>query len=217
MHRKTNIWVWILPLALLSMVFFYSSKVGTILLPSVDNIEGSQGVRFHGKITNAPKSVTKYDSYVETEIPIVNNSFTRSSNYRTESSSLTQNTLSNPNRMGNDASVIQAHDQIVQTGNFSNIRNSNLNSGIGLSGMFFENKKNSSIAQASKTPGFSSLSEDLNPIFETSNRQSAGGVDPGGDPTDPALPLGDGFWFLLILAFGYLVWKYNATNPFFEN
>ena len=216
MNKKTNIFVWILPLALLSMVFFYTSIVSFIMHPSVDYFESKQGVSFNGKITNAPKSGTNYDSYIDTEIPIVNNSYSRSSNYSTETSSLTQNTLSHPYPRGNSSATRETHSTIGQAGNLTHNRNSNLSSGIGLSGSSFTNTRNASLAQASRTPGFSSLSEDFSATSEISNRQSTGGADPGGDPTDPPLPLGDGFWFLLILVTGYLVWKMKLITRFSE-
>jgi hypothetical protein len=216
MHKKTNIFVWILPLAVLSMVFFYTSIVSFIMHPSVNYVESKQGVSFHGKITNAPKSGTNYDSYIETEIPIVNNSYTKSSKYSTESSTLTQNSLSHPYTKRNSISTAESHATIGQTGKLTHNRNSNLSSGIGLSGSLFAKTRNASLAQATRTPGFSSLSDDFSATAEISNRQSTGGADPGGDPTDPPLPLGDGFWFLLILITGYLEWKMKLITRFSE-
>ena len=215
MNKITSIWVWVLPLALLSMVFFYTSKVSPIL-PQMDGFEGNQGVCFHGKITNAPKSRTNNDSYLETEIPIVNNLYPTSSNYSTVSSTQNQNSISQPHQLGNSAIASNAISTVGQYENFSNNSNSNVISSFGLNGFSSANSKNTILSQSSKTPGFSSLSEDFSTSGEISNRESAGGVDPGSDPTDPALPLGDGFWILLILAAGYLVWKQKLLTSFCE-
>jgi hypothetical protein len=213
MTKKTSIWVWVLPLALLSMVFFYTSKVSPIL-PQMDGFESNQGVCFHGKITNAPKSRTNYDRYLETEIPIVNNSYPTSSNYSTVSYTQNQNSISQPHQLENSAIASNAISTVGQSEDFSNKSNSNLTSSFGLNGFSSGNSKNTILSQSSKTPGFSSLSEDFTTPGEISNRQSAGGVDPGSDPTDPALPLGDGFWILLLLAASYTVWKQKLTGSF---
>jgi hypothetical protein len=34
-----------------------------------------------------------------------------------------------------------------------------------------------------------------------------GGTDPGGDPTGPPIPVGDGYWLLMLMAAGYAFWK----------
>lgn len=210
---RTNILVWVLSLAVLLVVFVYSTNVSRNLYHSVAYFDVQQGVSFHGKITNAPKSGINYDSYQEIEAPrVVNSYLTSSSSYNnTASSNNIYNTQFQPNRSetgGIGSSVISTASQF---GGLSNSTKVNALNGVGFSGLL-SNSRSAGLSQATNTPGFSSLSEDLAVSIEMSNRQSAGGVDPGGDPTDPPLPVGDGFWFLLILAIVYMAWKYNRTR-----
>lgn len=58
-----------------------------------------------------------------------------------------------------------------------------------------------------------SLSTDMTMFDDYStNKQSVGaggdgGTDPGGDPTGPVIPIGDGWVFLMVLVSGYSIWK----------
>lgn len=69
---------------------------------------------------------------------------------------------------------------------------------------------NSTVAQ---NTGVVSMSTDMS-MFEdySTTKQSVGaggdgGTDPGGDPTGPVIPVGDGWIIMLALVSGYTIWK----------
>lgn len=73
-----------------------------------------------------------------------------------------------------------------------------------------QNSNNSTIAQ---NTGVISMSTDMSMFDDYStNKQSVGaagdgGTDPGGDPTGPVIPVGDGWIILMVLVSAYTVWK----------
>lgn len=214
---KNNILILGISLTVLLVIFLSLPNINLGLYSSESSFKDNVGVRFNGKITNAPKSGINNDSYLETESPTINNTYTTSlSHYSTTANTVTQNTSTLPNRRENFGISSVAIPSVGQSGNYADKTNSNGTNALGLSVLSFANSRKTNFPLSSQTPEFSSLSEEFIAVSEIRNRQSAGGVDPGDDPTDPVLPLGDGFWILLTLASGYLVWKIKFTNPLIE-
>jgi len=67
----------------------------------------------------------------------------------------------------------------------------------------------SSVGSLAFTPFSNSISPNSGGTRQMANyAPSSGGLDPGDDPTDPPIPIGDGNWILIVLIFPYICWKF---------
>ncbi len=205
---KTNIALGILSLALMLLVFVYMPKVSPDLFLSVHTIEVQQGVTLHGKITNAPKYRKNSDQGQEIEQTVVISTFPMRSPFNSAVASTgPNNSNSQPHRLEFGESGSAFPSTPVFSGGNSLTTKVNGSSGVGLSGLS-ASFKNRGLGQAVITTPFSTFHPEFAPSGEMSNRQ-LGGLDPGGDPTEEPLPVGDGGCFLILLTIGYVVWKYH--------
>ena len=111
----------------------------------------------------------------------------------------------------------------VSFGSLSNVKNqSNVFNLSNISNIISESKNTEIIEN--KKQGFASLATDLSMqdenLLANGPMRLDGGTNPGdpgdtsvgtpGDePTGDPIPVGDGFWFLMILTFGFAIWKFK--------
>ena len=160
----------------------------------------NQGVNFNGAIENAPKvRGISYNNNADITIPNYNLTSKNYTNYSVSSST---------HKMNDDGTV-----GIIGSGNKSITKQSGGGDAKYLGSGSFSSSRKKSNDNSVPQMGFNSLSSDLSLNGDSVTRQSvdytpgAGGTDPGEDPLDPPIPVGDGFWFLLLLASGYAIWK----------
>lgn len=201
--------------SILSILFTGVALLFYITYSSIGKIETNQayqlytvspGVDFGDGILNAP-TFTGNTSYQQSDIAIPDYS-PQNTNY--EASSVASIESRYANRSSNSSST------------YSNKENtSNSNNASSMSGAIFASNGRSSSSDASKTvstgqmENVSSLTTDGS-LNSSTTRQSAsrngnnfGGTDPGGDPTGPPIPIGNGTWTMIALAIMYALWKSN--------
>jgi hypothetical protein len=198
--------VWILIWAGLLVLVLYSPVGSPDLYSSANYTAGNQSVTFkNGEILNAPNvNYGAENNYNELNVPDYNSE--RRTNYAVNNYSATAK---------NSPSMYTNYS--VQTSSYQNTQISSGNNGIGGGTFISSNRSSNNNAGASSTGfnnGIATLSTDLNSDNNSITRQgaSAGGpntnwTDPGGDPTGPPIPVGDGWVFLLLLAAGYGIIK----------
>jgi len=202
--------IWFLTWAVLFVVVIYS-PIGSPELYEQNKYNGYYpGVNFSSGIANAPTMHT-IAQYEETDlgIPV----------YTPERKTYTVNSVS-------QSAKDNHHTNYTVASPINNRTTSNQSIGGAGGGSTFMGSGTKS-AQGKFTPqnvNVSSFSTDLAIAEDPTTRQLAGngildgGTDPGGDPTGPPIPVGDGFWILLLLAVGYALKKgiprinANSTN-----
>ena len=194
--NRKNILIWLLTWAVLFLVIIYSPIGSPDLYRPTNYAVYNQGVNFNGGIANAP-TVHTYQQYEEPDLAIP--AYTPApKTYTVNASAGTSGTT------GKTSYSVLAP---------ANTRTATTQSSGGVAsggGFSFIGSRNQS-AQGTSTPqtvNISSLSTDLAVVQDPTTRQLAttttdGGTDPGGDPTGPPIPVGDGFWVLLLMAGGY--------------
>lgn len=198
--RNRNIIIWGLTWAVLFLVVAYSPIGRPDLYVGTSYYSYNQGVSFKGGIANAPTS----KSYTQTEdADIETPTYTpiESSNGEyAESTSKFNSQNSTGTIQGNK---LANHSQ-NPTGNAA------------LS--FGSSKQQAQGTATSQNGDVSSLSSSLTLNSTTATMQSIktngkneGGTDPGGDPIDNAIPVGDGIWVLLFMASAYTLWRKYQT------
>lgn len=179
------------------MAVLYSPIGSPDLYKSTNYYAVNQGVIFKGgQIENAPNSSfgtsdddnelnipdysTEQKAYSYSVSNYNSSSTTTTSSYSVSQQSLTQSTTSGTGSSDGGGTFI-----------------SNNSRGSKSAGTYSVGMKN----------GITTISSNLN--MDNTTKQGAsqgvndGGTDPGGDPTDPAIPVPDGWGFLLLLAAGY--------------
>ena len=195
--------MWLLSWAILALVIVYSPIGSPDLYTNNQYIVYNQGVNFNGGIANAPKS----HSYGEqNDLPEVGlPTYTPAPKTYTVNSSASSSTVTN-----NQSSYSVSAP--------SNIRTSTSGSSAGgaVTGIAtFGSGRSSQNNAIDQNTGVSSLtlSSDLSGLQNTAvtTKQAAsqttldGGTDPGGDPTGPPIPVGDGYWILMLMAGIYIL------------
>lgn len=155
------------------------------------------GVQFQGGIANAPSTYSSVD-YNEPELilPL----------QETNQKTIPKATV---------AGSTNSDDNIIATGQINSApitrdqANSTIAGASSLSSTASRIKTNASTAVSQQGYGFTSLSTDLTANNTTTKQNTlsgagGGGTDPGGDPTGPPIPIGDGWIFLLFLAGVYV-------------
>lgn len=195
--KQKNIVIWFLTWAVLFVVVIYS-PIGSPELYQQNRYDGYYTpVNFSTGIANAPAMhALPQNEETDLGIPV----------YTPERKTYTVNTAIQSTKDNH-------HTNYTVSAQTNNRTTSNPGIGGGGGGSTFMGSGNKS-AQGKFTPTVivSSFSTDL-AAAEDPTRQLAGnavldgGTDPGGDPTGPPIPVGDGFWILLIMAAGYVMKK----------
>ena len=199
-NNKKNILIWLLSWAVLFLVVIYSPIGSPELYRPNNYVVYSQGVSFKGGIANAPTSHS-YQQSQEPELAVPINTDTHKS-YAVNASAVTLKSAS------------QTSYGVYASSNNAGSVASSQGGGSGGGGVAVGLGSKSSLASStSQSVAVSSLSTDLNLAQNPTSRQSVGytpntgGTDPGDDPIGPGLPIGDGFWILLLMAGAYAFWK----------
>ena len=202
-NKKRNTIIWLLTWAVLFLVVAYSPIGRPDLYVGTTYYISNQGVNFKGGIANAPKAVAYSTEENESEIT----DYAPATSY-------------NAGDAGN-TSEYSPQNTNSSSANYSRATGSNQGSGqsgfIALSGN--ASKGSAQGTATAQSNDVSSLSSDLALTSSAStDRQAAapnqpnGGRDPGGKkPKDP-IPVGDGMWFLIIMAGGYVFWRKQQTT-----
>lgn len=197
-NKKKNIIIWILSWALLFLVVAYS-PIGRPDLyggASYNILHTQGGVSFKDGIANAPKasgfsSVQDNDIEVQTYTPASTNAGESAGN---ASKFISQNGAS--------------YSGDTESASSSQNGNSNYSQMMG----FTSSKQQAQGTATAQDNNVSSLTANLSSTSLTGNRRqtqavTGGGVDWGGDPTGPPIPVGNEWWLLLIMAGAYAFWK----------
>lgn len=199
--RNRNIIIWALTWAVLFLVVVYSPIGRPDLYVGTNYYVSNQGVNFKGGIANAPTS----KSYTQTEDADI------------ETPSYTPIENSNGEYAGNASKFnLQNSTGAAIPGSKPN----NYSQGsTGNAALAFGASRQQAQGTVTQNGDVSSLSSDLTLNSTTATRQSArhtgpnnGGPNPGGDPIDNPIPVGDGMWFLIIMAGAYVFWRYRRAT-----
>jgi hypothetical protein len=203
-NKKRNIIIWLMTWAVLFMVVAYSPIGRPDLYVGTSYYINNQGVNFKGGIANAPKGSAYANAEEENEIA----DYAPTADY-------------NADNAGN-TSEYSPQNTNSGAANYSRSAGSNQSSGQSGSVILTGNSAKGS-AQGTATAqsnDVSSLSSDLTLTSSASaDRQAApkspnDRYDPGvgkKKPKDP-IPVGDGMWFLIIMAGGYVFWRKQQTT-----
>ena len=194
--------MWLLSWAVLALVIVYSPIGSPDLYTQNQYIVYNQGVNFNGGIANAPKSHSYGEQY---ELPDVGlPTYTPAPKTYTVNSAVSSSSINN-----NSSSYSVASQENIRT------TVSGSNGGGGVTGIAtFGSGRSSQNNSIDQNTGVSSLtlSSDLtglqSPTVTTrqgASQSALGGTDPGGDPTGPAIPVGDGYWILMLMAGIYIL------------
>jgi len=185
----------------------YLPVVSPDLYRDNDLISYNHGVDFSNGIANSPKVKHIDVQYEESELPT----------YTSTNKTYTVNTSTTPKSSTGKADYAvtkQTHNQIFST------RSSYVSSNQEVFSIINSQK----VAQSKPTlqsNGITTLSSDLTLTDNTTSREKATTddpslTDPGGEPTGNPIPVGDGFWILLLLAGVYAlyvsVFKYRQNR-----
>ncbi|MFZ4726844.1 MAG: hypothetical protein ACOYMD_15530 [Paludibacter sp.] len=199
--RKNKIILWLLTWAGLLLVVVYS-PIGSpdLYKPQVYYYQ-NQGVNFNGAIENAPR-VGNISSNDNNDISIPTYTAPRK-NYSTYS-------VDAPKRGSSNGIVamggVSGRSSVTKQNNTSG-------NGGGFGGSSFSSSRKKTDNNVTSQIGINTFSTDLSLNGDSTTKQSvdytpgSGATDPGEDPEGPPIPVGDGYWFLSLLAIGYLIWK----------
>ena len=198
--RKNKIILWFLTWAGLLLIVIYSPIGSPDLYKHQIYYNQNQGVNFNGAIENAPR-VGNISTNENNDISIPTYTAPRK-NYSTYSVDAPKKNNSSAASTVGSASGKTVSKQNNTTGN-----------GGSFGGSSFSSSRKKADNNVSQQIGVNSFNTDLSLNGDSTTRQSvdyspgSGGTDPGEDPEGPPIPVGDGYWFLMLLAVGYLVWK----------
>ena len=200
--RKNKIILWFLTWAGLLLIVIYSPIGSPDLYKHQIYYNQNQGVNFSGAIENAPR-VGNISTNENNDISIPTYTAPRK-NYSTYSVDAPKKNNSSAASTVGSASGKTVSKQNNTTGN-----------GGSFGGSSFSSSRKKADNNVSQQIGVNTFSTDLSLNGDSTTRQSvdytpgSGATDPGEDPEGPPIPVGDGYWFLMLLAVGYLVWKKN--------
>jgi len=199
--RQNNILIFVLTLAGLLVAILYSPIGSPTDYSSLYFYSTNPGVQFQGGIANAPSTYSSVN-YNEPELILP---MQETSQRSIAMSTISGSTNSNEN--------ISSSAQINTTGNSKEQASHVVSGGPLVSASYYSRGggTNASEAVTQQSFGFTSLSNDLTTANTTKQNTlsgaGGGGTDPGGDPTGPPIPVGEGWIFLLFLAGGYVIIK----------
>ncbi|MFZ4725082.1 MAG: hypothetical protein ACOYMD_06510 [Paludibacter sp.] len=198
--RKNKIILWFLTWAGLLLLVIYSPIGSPDLYKTQKYYYQNQGVSFNGAIENAPR-VGNVSSNDNNDISIPTYTAPRK-NYSTYAVDAPKKNNSSAASTVGSTSGKTVTKQNNTTGN-----------GGSFGGSSFSSSRKKADNNVSQQIGVNTFSTDLSLNGDSTTRQSvdytpgSGATDPGEDPEGPPIPVGDGYWFLTLLAIGYLVWK----------
>ncbi len=208
-NKKKNILVWMFVWAGLLIAVLYSPIGSPDLYSTKGYFVGNQSVNFKdGAIENAPKggAFTDEDNNNQINVPDYSSSEDNSPKYAVNSYSTAASTSESTTSGSYNAS---------QSSAYQNASGSSSSGNMGGGGSTFISHNSSKSSDASSTVtmstgGITTLSTDLTTSNSTKQAvlsHGGHGTDPGGNPTGPPVPVGDGWIFLLLLAAGYGAWR----------
>ncbi|MFT3752661.1 MAG: hypothetical protein QM800_07225 [Paludibacter sp.] len=204
--KRKNILVWALAWAGLLVAVLYSPVGSPGMYVSTRNVVYRQGSAFDGvRISDVPALKA---TVTNTSGAMGSQAYSGGTNSQ-NAYSVSENAFDSKPNSGNLAglgrySVSGNQNEREKTGGIA-----------GSSVMLFAAAKgrgsnNNAVAQ---NTGVVSINTDMTMLDNYSNNKQSvgpggdGGADPGGDPTGPVIPVGDGWVFLMILVSGYSAWK----------
>jgi hypothetical protein len=219
-NNKKNILAWVVMTAVVFMLIYYIENVPrnsyNNSYGSVNFIVRNEGVNFSQGIANAPKA-PRTQEYQDPDLGLP--TYTPQPKTYTVSSS-----------SGISKSTVQTNYSVIERKSDLAVSTKNSNGdGTGVSFAFIgsrnRNTQNSAIPQ---TVGFTTLSTDLSSSNKdiVTNPQlcetppSSPLTDPGGDPNGRAIPVGDGWGFLMLCAIAYGIIKnklYSVKKNYLHN
>ncbi|MDR3652978.1 MAG: hypothetical protein P4L34_08415 [Paludibacter sp.] len=201
--RQKNIFIWIFTWAGLLLAVLYSPIGSPDLYTSKSYFIPNQGVVFNGgEIKNAP-AISQQDGNNYNELDVPDYSSNLKTNYAVNNYPSSTYKSSTPNTYS------------VQTPTNQNPKASS-GADIGSGGVFISNNSSGRSSANSNTVvmnnGITTMSTNLvtgnvRQLATNGTLDTGGGTDPGGDPTNPPIPVPDGWGFLLLLAAGYGILK----------
>ncbi|MDD5185474.1 MAG: hypothetical protein PHS84_09465 [Paludibacter sp.] len=200
-----KILLWILSWAILALVIVYSPIGSPDLYTGNKYIVYSQGVNFSGGIANAPKTHNYSEQYDTPDlgIPV----------YTPEPKSYAVNSFAGTSKINNGTNYSVSTP--ATTGRTGGTATNGAGGVSGIATFGFSRSTQSNTTTQNNGVGSISMTSDLTTVQDptVTTRQGAsagaldGGTDPGGDPTGPPIPVGDGYWLLMLMAVGYAYWK----------
>jgi len=232
--KEQTLLIWILTVAVSIVLVLYSPVGSPEMYNHKQYMAMNQGVSFSGKIQNAPKSIKsrqdsknelssltkdvevadyklstgeETDAKIEAADPTAGKEIpTYSNKPKTKANYAVNNTGGSSSKNNTTYAVNQSSAHIEKA-------SSQGGGGAGGGMPTYSSSRGNNNNSGPQNTGFTAMSIDMS-IFSdsTSNRQQAGygellgGTDPGGNPIDEPIPVGEGWWILLTLATLYAVY-----------
>jgi len=207
-NKKKNILVWIFTWAALLLVVLYSPIGSPDLYSSSDYYTGVvPNANFSGSNIGSSPNFSESGSSNEINVPDYSS---------TESPSKLSTNYSSAASSSGNTSMGTASYSVSQSESYQNTQNPQGATGGGGSTFISNNNSSSKGSDASSavtmtSGGVTTLSTDITTTSTTPKENALSGTtgtgnsgtDPGGDPTGPPIPVGDGWVFLLLLAASY--------------
>ena len=200
-HNSNKILIWVLSWSVVILLVIYSPIGSPDLYIQNKYVVYNQGVNFSSGIPNTPK-VQSYQQYEEPDLNLP--TYTPATKTYTVNSSVTA------------AKIIGNTNYSVSETETNHAVSAQSAGGTATGGgfIFMNSHSDAQNKPTLQANGITTLSTNLNPTTNsTTTRQLVtegsgdGGTDPGGDPTGNPIPVGDGFFILLLMAGGYALKK----------
>ena len=205
-NKKKNILVWIFTWAALLLVVLYSPIGSPDLYSSSDYYAGIPNANLSGSNTTSPGFTESGGDYNELDVPDYSSA---ESSTKQPSGSYGYTTPSSDNTSSGAGSYVASETQSYQ-----NLKDGSSGAGGGGSTFISNNGSgggsDASSAVSMTSGGITTLSSaavTTNSTLQAAPPSQTTGHHPPHDPTQPAIPVGDGWVFLLLLAVGYGIIK----------
>ena len=202
--KNRNIIIWALTWAVLFLVVAYSPIGRPDLYVGTSYYRYNQGVSFKGGIANAPSSklTTQTADAAEIEPTTYTPLDGNEASYEGSASKFTiQNASGTVNQDNKSTNYSQQSTGGAALG-FSSTRQQAQGKATA------QNGDVSSLSSSLTLNSTATNTRQTAPII----RNNGGGTDIGGDPIEQPIPVGDGMWFLLIMAGAYVFWKKDRAT-----
>lgn len=226
-NKERNLLILIFTVAGIVLLVLYSPIGSPDAYNQRHYFSANQGVGFSGKIDNAPKSNKSYHDQENNLSAFTKDVVQVSYSLNTGTLAEDGNKISDPtigsalpsyssNKSRNVKYAVANHvdNGMQNTASYSIIQSEGVlsetnsgSSGFGNGSIFSYSSSKSSNNNSSHSSGFIAISLDMSLFGDsTRNRQTAdysplqGGTDPGGNPIEEPIPVGDGWWILVFMA-----------------
>ena len=202
-NKKRNTIIWLLTWAVLFLVVAYSPIGRPDLYVGTNYYINNQGVSFKGGIANAPKGTT-YATSEEGESELTD--------YAPDAPDYDANIAGG----SSEYSPQNGNGGSTNTSKTAGTNQATTQSAVSLG--FGRSSGESAQGNAMQSNDVSSLSSNLTLTSSASTDRQAspsksnGGRDEGGHNPKNPIPVGDGMWFLIIMAGGYVFWRYRRAT-----